>query len=70
MREFSIKAAFKIFDKQQKGFLSINDFKDAVKDISVQDRQQIDDIYLIFRRYDRDNDGFLSLQEFSHLLVP
>ena len=35
VREFSLKAAFRIFDPQQRGFLTINDFKDAVKDLST-----------------------------------
>ena len=50
--------------------MTINDFKDTVRDLSSSDRQQLDDVYLIFRRYDRDNDGRLSFQEFSQLLIP
>ena len=45
--------------------MTINDFKDTVRDLSSSDRQQLDDVYLIFRRFDRDNDGFISINELT-----
>jgi Ca2+-binding EF-hand superfamily protein len=61
-------AAFKVFDIQEKGYLTINDFKEVSQDLLGNKNGQsrwLDDVYLIFRRFDRDNDGRLSFLEFS-----
>ena len=67
---------FRLFDKQGKGFVNVSDFKDLVKEIidgsalMFPSSFNVDDLYLVFRRYDKDLDGKLTYPEFEQLIQP
>lgn len=67
---------FHIFDKANKGYINVSNFKDEIKMIvdgsmsKYPSSFNVDDIYLIFRRYDKDLDGKLTFVEFESCLSP
>mmetsp|Transcript_12311 Transcript_12311/g.8957 ORF Transcript_12311/g.8957 Transcript_12311/m.8957 type:complete len:158 (+) Transcript_12311:318-791(+) len=62
---------FKLFDRENRGSISLGDLREAFETIVREPLPTIkDDIYLIFKRYDRDQDGKISFAEFTNLLVP
>ena len=59
---------FRLFDIEQKGFLSLVDLTKAIK-IFLRN-EFLSDIDMLFRRFDADNDIRLNYQEFAAMLLP
>ena len=57
--------AFRIFDTNSQGFITLQDMNDKFAELSVSAEAE-----KIFERYDKDGDGKLSYSEFRDLLTP
>ena len=68
---FTIGDAFRLFDREKRGFLSLGEFNDTIRRlIGEKPGIKLDDAYLIFKRYDKDKDGKLSFAEFNKIFIP
>lgn len=57
--------AFRIFDTNSQGFITLQDMNEKFAELSVSAEAE-----KIFERYDKDGDGKLSYSEFRDLLTP
>lgn len=62
---FNVMDAFRIFDTNSQGFITLQDMNDKFAQLSVSAEAE-----KIFERYDRDGDGKLTYSEFRDLLTP
>ena len=62
LRATDLEGFFKRMDKDNNGYLSVNEFRDAVQEMGFQLTEQ--EIITIVRRYDLDGDGSISYPEF------
>jgi Ca2+-binding EF-hand superfamily protein len=66
--DFNLFDAFKVFDTQSVGYLTVSDLKLGLSDIGVF--ATYDEVDLFFKRYDKDRDGKLRFSEFCDAIVP
>lgn len=64
--------AFRLIDRDAKGYVTVYDLKDAFADPRILDLPQItmEDIELIITRYDKDNDMRIRFSEFADAFSP
>ena len=76
VQEFSLQAAFKIFDVENRGYLTEQNLREVTKDLIADGlvasklNSTLEDVRLIVKRYDQDSDGRLSYEDFQKLLLP
>ena len=68
--DFNLLDAFKTFDVQGSGNVSVQDVILSLKESLGFHEFNHDDVYLLFRRNDNNGDGKLNFQEFSNVLLP
>jgi Ca2+-binding EF-hand superfamily protein len=66
--DFNIFDAFRIFDLDSRGWISLSDLKIGLNEIGVYPDHE--ELALFFKRYDKDNDGRLRFSEFSDSFTP
>lgn len=66
--DFNLFDAFKIFDLNNNGYISVSELKLGLQDIGVY--ASYEEIDLIFKRYDKNRDGKFRFNEFCNALVP
>jgi hypothetical protein len=70
--DFNLFDAFRLLDKDAKGYLTSFDIKDAFDNPRAIDLPHLtlEDIELIIARYDRDNDRRIKFSEFTSAFSP
>ena len=70
MNKMSIKpeAAFNAMDTQSKGYLTLDDFRDFLKQCNMYPIEK--NLSLLFERFDRDEDGVVAYDEFVTATTP
>ena len=63
--QFNVREAFRIFDQDNKGFITEADLAQKIADLSVYANPKV-----ILEKFDRDGDGKLSYQEFKQIVTP
>ena len=65
--DFNLFDAFRVLDRDAKGYLTSFDIKDAFDNPRALDLPQftLEDVELIIARYDRDNDRRIRFSEFT-----
>jgi Ca2+-binding EF-hand superfamily protein len=63
--QFNVREAFRIFDQDNKGFITEADLAQKIADLNVYANPKV-----ILDKFDRDGDGQLSYQEFKQILTP
>ncbi|EGR31255.1 hypothetical protein IMG5_114630 [Ichthyophthirius multifiliis] len=63
--QFNTLKAFRLFDIDGKGKISVNEIKIFFEKIELYPQKH--DLYLFIRRFDKDNDGFLTFGEFNDI---
>jgi Ca2+-binding EF-hand superfamily protein len=63
--QFNVREAFRIFDQDNKGFITEADLAQKIADLNVYANPKV-----ILEKFDRDGDGQLSYQEFKQILTP
>lgn len=66
--DFNLYDAFRIFDSNSLGYITLSDLKIGLSDIGVFSTYE--ELELFFNRYDRDRDGKLRFAEFSDAFSP
>lgn len=66
--DFNVFDAFRIFDVDSRGWISLTDLKLGLQDIGIY--PSIEELELYFKRYDKDNDMRLRFSEFSDSFTP
>jgi Ca2+-binding EF-hand superfamily protein len=66
--DFNVFDAFKIFDLNGNGVLTVTEFKNALSDLGIF--ASFEEIELFFKRYDKNRDSRLRFSEFCDALVP
>jgi Ca2+-binding EF-hand superfamily protein len=59
-----VQASFKMFDKSHNGFITLQDFKDVLREHN--DEHNDDEIESMFHKADTDNDKHISYEEFAN----
>ena len=70
--DFSCMECFKLFDQTSRGYLTLSDLKDTLRQLLGHEftGAQSEETYLLFKHYDKDQDGKLNYQEFCNLFLP
>lgn len=66
--DFNVFDAFRIFDIDSRGWISLSDLKIGLSDIGVFASH--DELDLYFKRYDKDQDGRIKFSEFCDSFSP
>ena len=66
--DFNVFDAFRIFDMDSRGWISLTDLKIGLNEIGVYPDHE--ELALFFKRYDRDMDNRLRFSEFSDAFTP
>ena len=66
--DFNVFDAFRIFDMDSRGWISLTDLKIGLNEIGVYPDHE--ELSLFFKRYDRDMDNRLRFSEFSDAFTP
>jgi len=66
--DFNLMDGFRLFDYLGKGFVTLTEFYDGLKELGVA--ASYDDISLLFKRYDKDSDGRVRYSDFCSLVTP
>jgi len=66
--DFNIYDAFRIFDLDSRGWISLVDLRVGLNDIGIYPDSE--ELALFFKRYDKDDDGRLRFTEFSEAFIP
>ena len=63
--QFNVREAFRMFDQDNKGFITEADLAQKIADLNVYANPKV-----ILDKFDRDGDGQLSYQEFKQIVTP
>ena len=66
--DFNLFDAFRIFDIDSRGWITLTDLKIGLNEIGVYPDQE--ELALFFKRYDKDMDNRLRFSEFSDAFSP
>lgn len=66
--DFNLFDAFRIFDVDSKGYITLSELKLALQDIGIY--PSIDELDLFFKRYDKNQDGRIRFSEFCDAFSP
>ena len=64
--KFNTIDAFKVFDQDNKGYVTQKD----IEDISINENLFIEDAIKIIKKFDKDQDGKLNYLEFTKAITP
>jgi len=66
--DFNLFDAFRVFDVDSRGYITVTDLKDGLNNIGVFPSYEEMELYV--KRYDKDNDMRLRFSEFCDSLTP
>jgi Ca2+-binding EF-hand superfamily protein len=66
--DFNLAVAFRVFDKNSKGWIHHYDLKEGLHDLGIN--ATLENCKLFIIRYDTDLDGKLTFQEFNAAFKP
>ncbi len=66
--DFNLFDAFRVFDRQARGYISFIDLKYGLQDIGIFAPEE--DLRLYYKRYDKNGDGLLRFSEFCDSVSP
>jgi len=67
-KDFNLFSGFKMLDRARKGFITIDELREALADLGVRAGQE--ELSLYFLRYDKDRDGRLRFAEYCDSFNP
>ena len=72
MNDFNLFQTFKVFDSEDTGYITYQQFVFGIQAITQISENQalLDKTALLFLRYDKDRDSMLSYPEFCQLMLP